>query len=136
MTATARTLPYRPRSDQTDTPSDEVTARLPHFLKLRIEFGIERAIIPVLPPFCVYVGHTPDRETTNISPLRFGHDETGDVLAWDILGVAYGIGVSQAEAAAAWEADAREAYGDLQEHEPRLHPRLQRQLRFLRTYFG
>ena len=73
-----------------------------------------------------------------VPPLRLHLERTedGGFVASDAFGAAYGSGGTVNEATANWETLAREHYEDLLREEQRLHPRLRRQLAFLRQLFG
>ncbi len=66
--------------------------------------------------------------------VRLG--EEGTVVVSDPEGGAYGVGQSFGEAMEHWRQAAREHYDELRLHQERLHPRMQRQLAFLRLVFG
>jgi hypothetical protein len=58
------------------------------------------------------------------------------VIVADTDGVAYGEGPTFADAMEQWNDAAQEHYQELRQNEARLHPRMQRQLAFLRLIFG
>ncbi len=60
----------------------------------------------------------------------------GDVIIADPIGAAYGIGASPSEALQQWEELARQHYKDLTREADSLHPRMLRQLHYLRRLFG
>ena len=63
-------------------------------------------------------------------------DDQGNLVVSDEVGAAYGVGATYGEAFAAWTESAREHYLDLRAAEHRLHPRMLRQLEYLRGVFG
>lgn len=68
--------------------------------------------------------------------LLVERDANGDVIVGDPVGVAYGVGPSVGEAVQQWEELARQHYGELAREPESLHPRMLRQLRYLRRRFG
>lgn len=68
--------------------------------------------------------------------LLVEHDVNGDVIVGDPTGAAYGLGASLGEAFQQWEETARQHYQDLSEQADSLHPRMVRQLHYLRRLFG
>jgi hypothetical protein len=72
-------------------------------------------------------------------PLRsfvITRSDEGDVIVGDPIGAAYGVGASTGEAFLQWEETARQHYLDLSEQADALHPRMLRQLQYLRRLFG
>lgn len=76
---------------------------------------------------------------TSDQPLRefsFSRSVTGQIVAADHYGAAWGEGATLGEALEAWRHDARDVYGVLLKHQGRVHRRLEPQLAFLRRFFG
>lgn len=71
-----------------------------------------------------------------IDSLLVERDVNGDVIVGDPSGAAYGLGASLGEAFQQWEESARQHYLDLSEQADALHPRMLRQLQYLRRLFG
>lgn len=68
--------------------------------------------------------------------LLVERDVNGDVIVGDPTGAAYGLGSTLGEAFQQWEEAARQHYQDLSEQADALHPRMLRQLQYLRRLFG
>lgn len=130
---------YRPHDGRTKGPTHEDFAKLPREHAALVDgmvISTENFGLAIQAKFVAHLAGVPARPTSPVSPVRFKRDDHGDVLAWDVLGAAYGVGTTPAEATTDWEHEAREVYADLAANAARLHPRLTRQLEFLRAYFG
>jgi hypothetical protein len=72
---------------------------------------------------------------TKVPALLLRRTQAGVIVA-DPVGAAWGAGASVSEAFAEWQELANEHFGDLRANEARLHPRMRRQLEFLRAVLG
>jgi len=130
----------RPSPTTRDVEDDDVIRRLREWLAQSdvkswtvMDLEQEETLRLVIEPKPVV---SPGPSPLPIDSLLVERDVNGDVIVGDPSGAAYGLGASLGEAFQQWEESARQHYLDLSEQADALHPRMLRQLQYLRRLFG